>query len=89
MCSSDLARPSGGSVWATKIAVCRNGLKHNGVIMAVKPKMSVVLAMLLPNTFPQTISGCWFMLAIILIISSGADVPNATRDNPMINGDTR
>src|SRR3989344_1082861 len=51
--------------------------------MAESPRISRILAMLLPKILPMAISVLPWMLAKILTINSGADVPNATMVSPI------
>jgi hypothetical protein len=53
-----------------------------GATIAVIPKTKPILAILDPTTFPTTIPGSSFNIAIILTINSGRLVPNATNVMP-------
>ena len=53
-------------------------------IRAVIPRMSSILAMLLPNTLPVAKPELPSMLAITPMMSSGREVPMETMVNPMI-----
>jgi hypothetical protein len=57
--------------------------KLKGKIIPIKPRIKRVLEILLPMIFPKTISDSWFKLAIILMTSSGRDVPIETRVRPI------
>ena len=57
-----------------------------GVITAVNPNTKPIFAILEPTTFPTTIPGSPFNIAIILTISSGRLVPNATKVMPTTMG---
>ena len=54
-----------------------------GYIIAARPSIKSMFAMLLPKIFPIAISVFPFMLANILTINSGADVPKATMVRPI------
>ena len=66
--------------------------ERTGLVTAVKPKMSAILAMLEPTTLPIAISavapGATVSDATKLTASSGNDVPKATSVKPITSGDT-
>ena len=66
----------------------RQGDTVSGRIRADTPKMSRMLAMLLPTTLPRAMSLLPLTPAEILTNSSGADVPKATTVSPTAVGDT-
>src|SRR3989338_2306231 len=55
--------------------------------MADIPKMSRIFAILLPKIFPMAMSVFPFILAKMLTMSSGVEVPNATMVSPMTRDD--
>jgi hypothetical protein len=57
-----------------------------GVKIAVTPNTKPILAIFEPTTFPITIPGSPFRIAIILTINSGRLVPNATNVMPTTRG---
>ena len=56
-------------------------IEHN---IAVNPSISNVFEIFDPRMFPNTISGLFFIVAMMFTINSGADVPNATKLSPMM-----
>lgn len=73
------------------VAVSENGISikyvlfviGKGAIIAAAPRISNILAILLPNTFPMAISELPLILEMILIFNSGMDVPNDTIVRPI------
>ena len=59
----------------------------SGLSTPVAPKMRQVLEILLPKTFPKTSADSCLTLAIILTITSGKDVPMATKVKPIISSE--
>ncbi len=57
-----------------------------GVNIAVTPKTNPIFAIFEPTTLPMTIPDSPFKIAIILTISSGRLVPNATNVIPTTMG---
>ena len=54
-----------------------------GKMTAETPRISKMFAILLPKILPMAMSVFPWMLAIMLTINSGADVPNATMVSPI------
>ncbi len=54
-----------------------------GAIIAAAPRISNILAILLPKTFPIAISELPLILEMILIFNSGMDVPKDTMVRPI------
>src|SRR6056297_3181844 len=54
-----------------------------GLIIAVKARISPILAIFDPSTFPTRIPGDPFRIAVIEATNSGAEVPKATMVNPI------
>ena len=60
-----------------------------GMITPAIPRISTVFMILLPMTFPKTISPTPFHEAIMFTTTSGIDVPKATIVMPITSEDTR
>src|SRR3989338_4088312 len=66
--------------------VCRSIVK--GLINAETPRTKSKSNMLAPTTLPKAISLCCLRLEIIVVQSSGSDVPRAIIDKPITAGGT-
>ena len=58
------------------------------IIIAEKDNARHVFAILLPITFPKTITPRFLLAAEIEVASSGREFPNATMENPIILSET-